>query len=330
MIRAILFLLLSAYVTGVEGQSTMGRITVSGNEFVDEQGKVVVFRGFSSKDPNALKNENRWNEAYFEEIKKWGATIVRIPIHPRDWRKRGKDAYLQLLDEGIAWATANNLYVIIDWHSIGNLKTSLFLNDRYYTDLAETYNFWKTIIARYGKNPTVAFYELFNEPTTYNNRFGKLSWDEWKPIMEDLIVMVRANEGEGIPLVAGFNWAYDLTPIKLTPIDADGIGYISHPYPQKREKPWPDQWTADWGFAKEKYPIILSEIGYCAADDHGAHIPVISDESYGKAITSYADERNISYVVWVFDNDWSPRLFIDNKFTPSDQGKFWKKKMKSY
>ena len=146
-----------------------------------------------------------------------------------------------------------------------------------------------------------------------------------------MITIIRANGGEGIPLVAGFNWAYDLTPVLNNPINAKGIGYVSHPYPQKREKPWGNQWTADWGFVKEKYPLMLTEIGFCGADDVGAHIPVISDESYGDAITTYADEKEISYVVWVFDAKWAPRLFEDWKtYKPSRQGKYFKAKLKSY
>ena len=99
----------------------------------------------------------------------------------------------------------------------------------------------------------------------------------------------------------------------------------------QREKPWGNQWTADWGFVKEKYPLMLTEIGFCGADDVGAHIPVISDESYGDAITTYADEKEISYVVWVFDAKWAPRLFEDWKtYKPSRQGKYFKAKLKSY
>lgn len=315
---------------GVAQQPPLERIIVQGNEFVNENGELVVFRGYSSKDPHKLKEEKRWNKEYFQEIKKWGGNVVRIPVHPLHWRLRGQENYLELLDQSVVWAAANDLYVIIDWHSIGNVKTGLYLNPIYYTDLHETFNFWKVIAERYGDNPTVAFYELFNEPALYNGKFGKLSWKEWKEIMEEMILVVRANGGMGIPLVAGFNWAYDLTPVRDLPIEADGIGYVSHPYPQKREKPWEDQWTSDWGFVKEKFPVILSEIGFCAADDPGAHVPVISDSSYGEAITTYADERNISYVVWVFDLEWSPRLFIDEKFNPSNHGKFWKEKLNSY
>lgn len=307
------------------GQNTLSRISVEGNKFVDTSGKQLVFRGLNASDPDKLKHDGHWNKAYFEAMKSWGANIVRFPVHPSRLRTRGHEAYYKLLDQGIAWATELGLYVIIDWHSIGNLKTGLFHHEMYDTDLKETFTFWKTMSQRYGNNTTVAFFELFNEPTLYENKFGLCSWEEWKAIMEELIVVVRANGAQAIPLVAGFNWAYDLTPLKENPINAEGIGYVSHPYPQKREQPWEPQWTEDWGFAAEKYPLILTEIGFCSADAPGAHIPVIGDETYGDAITNYTNSRGISYVAWVFDPNWSPMLISDWNFTPTQHGTYFKK-----
>jgi hypothetical protein len=95
-----------------------------------------------------------------------------------------------------------------------------------------------------------------------------------------MITIIRGYGCQAIPLVAGFNWAYDLTDVATNPINKEGIGYVSHPYPMKRNKPWEDQWTKDWGFVADKYPLILTEIGFCGPDDRGAHVPVISDESF--------------------------------------------------
>ena len=328
-IKFVLTISILFFVQGFS-QNILDRISVNENDFVNTEDKTVVFRGLNTSDPDKLETQEHWNKAYFQEIKNWGANIVRFPVHPTAWVKRGKENYIKLLDDGIQWATELNLYVIIDWHSIGNLQTEMYQSDMYDTTLKQTYDFWRTIAIKYGKNTTVAFYELFNEPTTFNNTLGTATWEEWKKINEELITIIRANGGEGIPLVAGFNWAYDLTPVKENPIEADGIGYVSHPYPQKREKPWESQWTADWGYVKDKYPLILTEIGFSGPEDPGAHVPVISDESYGNAITNYSDDNEISYVVWVFDPQWAPRLFEDWNYTPSRHGKFFKKKLSSY
>ncbi len=319
----LLFLFLSCLI--IAHAQSLTRISVSGNKFVTPDGKQIIFRGLCTSDPDKLARENRWDKIYFNEMKNWGANIVRFPVHPTAWRNRGKTAYIKLLDQGIQWASELGMYVIIDWHSIGNLRSELFQRDIYETTKKESFEFWRTMAMQYKDNNTVAFFELFNEPTVFNGQLGVCSWEDWKALMEETILIVRANGAKAIPLVAGFNWAYDLTPIAKNPVNATGIAYVSHPYPQKREKPWEPKWTSDWGFAAEKYPVILTEIGFCGADDRGAHIPVISDESYGEAITKYCKEKGISYTVWVFDPQWSPMLFSDWNFTPTRQGRFFKK-----
>ena len=310
----------------VMGQTAaLKQIKVKGNNFVIDGDKPFILKGLNISDPDRLQTIGHWNRAYFEEIKNWGANVVRFPIHPRAWRKQGKINYLKMLDEGVQWATELGIYVIMDWHSIGNLRTEMYQDDMYDTTQKETFDFWRTMAKHFKGNTTVAFFELFNEPTTYNGQLGTCSWAEWKQLNEEMIGIIRAHGNTAIPLVAGFNWAYDLTPIANDPLSIEGIAYVSHPYPMKRQKPWEAQWTKDWGFVKEKYPVILTEIGFSGAEEAGAHVPVISDESYGDAITKYCDERGISWVVWVFDPQWAPRLFTDWNYNVTRQGAYFKK-----
>ncbi|RED94097.1 glycoside hydrolase family 5 protein [Marinoscillum furvescens] len=325
-----LFVWIIASIGSICSYGQLSRLSISGNQFVDESGQTVVLRGVSTSDPDKLEKEGHWDAGYFDEIKRWGANVVRFPVHPRAWQARGAEAYLQLLDEGVRLCTERSLYVIIDWHSIGNLQSELFFKPGYETTRKETFTFWQTIAQRYGDNPTVAFYELFNEPTTNGGKLGIANWEGWKALNEEMITIIRSHGATGIPLVAGFNWAYDLTAAYENPIDRQGIGYVSHPYPQKRPQPWENAWTEDWGLIKEKYPVILTEIGFSLANEKGAHIPVISDETYGEAITTYCDEREISYVAWVFDPLWSPMLFSDWDYTPTTQGAFFKRHFESY
>lgn len=65
-----------------------------------------------------------------------GAMIVRIPVHPIACRDRTPEGYLKLLDEAVQWCTELKMYVIIAWHSIGNLETEIFQNPMYNTTLS--------------------------------------------------------------------------------------------------------------------------------------------------------------------------------------------------
>lgn len=321
--KSLLLLLFAAIQLTYFAQAQLPRVSVKGNQFVAGDAP-VVFRGMSCADPAKVDRDKHWDKSFFQEMKSWGANLVRFPVHPSAWRNLGQEKYLSLLDQGIKYAGEVGLYVIIDWHSIGNLKTEKYQNDSYQTTKKETYEFWEIVAKRYKDNTTVAFFELFNEPTTMGGKLGEISWDEWKHMNEEMIKIIRATGAATVPLVAGFNWAYDLTPVAMHPLEAEGIGYVSHPYPMKRQKPWEPQWTADWGFVAKKYPVILTEIGFCGENDRGAHVPVISDESYGDAITAYTKENGISYVLWVFDPQWSPMLIENWDFAPTRQGRYFK------
>lgn len=303
-------------------------VKVQGNKFVDDKGKVVVFRGVNIADPDKIANDKRFTKSHFEAIKAWGANVVRVPVHPSAWRKQGKKAYLALLDQTILWANELGIYVIIDWHSIGNLKSQMFQTTSYYTDKGETHDFWRTVSERYAGVNAVAFYEIFNEPTVFNGRLGVVSWAEWKAINEEIITVIQAHNPNAISLVAGFNWAYDLTPVATAPIERENVAYVSHPYPMKVSAPYEQNWTRDFGFVADKYPVFATEIGYQLATDKGAHIPVIDDGKYGKRITDYFGDKGISWVAWVFDPDWSPQLITDyDTYAPTMQGKHFREVM---
>ena len=122
--KRILILLIAStclFVYAMGQTTALKQIKVKGNSFVIDDDKPFIFRGLNTSDPDRLQNIGHWNKAYFEEIKNWGANVVRFPIHPRAWRKQGKMNYLKMLDEGVQWATELGIYVIMDWHSIGNI-----------------------------------------------------------------------------------------------------------------------------------------------------------------------------------------------------------------
>ena len=310
-----------------QNTQTLSRISVDGNQFVNEAGNRLTFHGVSIADPHRLDNAGQWKRELFEEISNWGANVIRIPVHPLWWRERGEEQYLEWIDEAVEWAKELEMYLIIDWHSIGNLRTELFTREIYNTSLRETFEFWRLISERYADEPTIAFYEIFNEPTISSERLGRITWEQWKEIVTDIITIIYAHNPDAIPLVAGFNWGYDLTPVRHSPLDIEGIAYVTHPYPQKREQPWVPKWEEDFGFVADDYPVFATEFGYMREYERGAHVPVIGDEEYGEKIINYFREKGISWVAWVFDPSWSPQLIQDWDYTPTRSGEFFRNAM---
>ncbi|WP_448553410.1 glycoside hydrolase family 5 protein [Thalassotalea montiporae] len=311
-------------------------IHVKGNQFVDEQGGEFHFTGVSIADPDKLAKQGLWSKALFDEIARWQANTIRIPIHPLAWRNAGQSGYLAYLDQAVRWANELGIYLIIDWHSIGNLQANLYQHPMYETSWQETLKFWQQIAFRYQNVPTVAVYELFNEPTNDyighgTDSLGKMTWTRWREMMEALIDLIRSYDRQVIPLVSGFNWAYDLRPVKHMPVERENIAYAVHPYPQKAKPKVYSRdnfymlWHEQWGFVSSKAPMIASELGWSHESAPGAHVPVINnDGQYGPRIIDFMAARGISWVAWVFDPEWSPQLIRNWQFEPTEQGKFFK------
>jgi len=312
------------------------RIGVEGNRFVTPDGQGFVFRGVNIADPDKLVFQGRWNAALFEEIARWGANTVRLPVHPVAWRTRGPDWFLDRIDEAVFWANALGVYLIIDWHSIGNLETAMFQHPMYQTDVVETTDFWRRIAFRYRDVPTVAVYELFNEPTDNfigvgSGSLGPLDWTSWRDAMERLIDVVQVYNPAAIVLVGGMNWAYDLRGVADQPIRRDRVAYAAHAYPQKANPAERTRegffaaWERDWGFVADRYPVIATEIGWVRSDGFNAHVPVIDDSgAYGPNLVRFMLQKGISWTVWNFDPDWSPTMIADWEFTPTEQGRFFR------
>ena len=114
MNRCLLLSLIFLFFYKSDAQTgVLKQIKVAGNNFVTSDNKVFIFRGLNTSDPDNLMKNEHWNKAYFQEIKNWGANVVRFPVHPTAWRRQGKDKYLKMLDEGVNWATELGIYVIM-------------------------------------------------------------------------------------------------------------------------------------------------------------------------------------------------------------------------
>ncbi|MDR0348279.1 MAG: glycoside hydrolase family 5 protein [Tannerella sp.] len=337
----------------------MPLIKVAGNHFETPDGKTILFRGIAISDPDKVERQGHWNKAHFERVKDLGANIVRVPVHPVAWRERTPEKYLELLDQCVDWCTDLKMYVMLDWHSIGNMETEMYQDPMYVTTKQETFDFWRKIAARFAGNNTVAFYELFNEPTHYRGQLGNISWSDWKKTVENMITIIRYSDKETIPVVGGFDWAYDLTPLRLEPVNAEGIAYSTHPYANKSPQPWTATWEENFGFAASQWPVFATEFSYDSMPapelidpekgfsidnfklkdpSRGAVMgnfvmkpgePIdFNGDHYGNQIIDYLESKGISWTIWVFDPDWGGGKIKSWNYEPTDGLKFFSEGMK--
>jgi hypothetical protein len=150
-----------------------------------------------------------------------------------------------------------------------------------------------------------------------------MSWSEWKKINENIINLIRSFDTETIPLVAGLDWAYDLAPLHDDPLNAEGIGYVTHPYEFKRSQPWEPKWEENFGFAANQYPVMATEFGFELRPGQS-----IDTNHYGNRIINYLEGKGISWICWDYDPEWGPRLMISwDTYELTESGKFFKKAM---
>jgi hypothetical protein len=101
-------------------------------------------------------------------------------------------------------------------------------------------------------------------------------------------------------------------------VNAEGIGYVTHPYAHKRTPPYELKWEEDFGFAAAKFPVLATELGFVLSNWQ-------DNLDYGKAIIKYLEGRGIGWVWWVFDPEWKQNMFESwETFKLTGSGEFFK------
>lgn len=195
----------------------------------------------------------------------WHANVLRIPFN-QDWCLNGRgmhsaEEYLAALDRVIAWAAELHAYTILDLQWLDADTAYGTTSDPIQGKLAnhvppspneETIALWRLLAARYKDEPAVLF-DLLNEPhnsleddssplnlvssdgtivASREKRFTAEDWSSWATL---LIAAIRQIKHEGLILVGGIDWAFDLREVK---VDAPNIVYSTHIYANRDRKDW--------------------------------------------------------------------------------------------
>lgn len=303
---------------------------VEGNQIVDCLNEPVMLTGLAFADPYIYIYDNQhWSEELFQMAAHWGANIVRIPVLPGYRHNYGETNYAQLLDQSVEWAKKWGMYVIIDWHPIGdliNLEFDTNEDPEHVNECTkeETIIFWREMAQRYANEPAVAFFEIMNEPADMGG--VPVTWDQWRIVLQEIITNIRVYNTNTIPIVAGLDWAYDLTEVLSNPVTNSGIAYASHPYPENATNepwsPWEEKWETKWGHVKAQYPVFVTEFGFEPYD--GGFEPARGTTNYGRHIIDYCTASNISWTVWCLHPTWQPTLISNWMYAETVSGKFFK------
>jgi len=295
-------------------------IRVEGNHIENPGGTQVILRGVSLADPFFLSNENLSNHYCEYDLyvlsSEWGANIIRVPIHPDLWQ-RDSNYMEKYVDPLVKWSKTHGLYILLDWHAHGNPVTGQtehpqgenkypWHGNPYNPDLNLAIVALTSISKRYRNEPSV-LYECFNEPAF-------ITWDEWRPIAEELIDTVQSQAPEALILISGTDWGYDISGAINNPVTRNNFVYSIHAYPGKG-----NSWKEVAQKLISNSPVIIGEWGYREFSCN-SNLDATA-EGYAIPLLSFAEQIQIGWIAWVWHPFWEPPLLASwNEYQPTEFG----------
>ena len=140
-----------------------GELGLAGKQIVDQYGNPVQLRGISShRLQYAPDCVTRSSIAYL--VGTWGINVFRIAVFVDEWLDGytvNSEFYDQFIEDVVYWCKDLGIYVIIDWHVIGD--PNAHLDGWYQSTSGLAVDFFRGVAKKY-RNETHVLYEIANEP----------------------------------------------------------------------------------------------------------------------------------------------------------------------
>jgi endoglucanase len=252
--------------------------------------------------------ENYITENDIKKIAELGFNSVRPALNSRVFMTEEENPVFledgfKLIDSLVTWCNKYGIYVILDMHGAPGGQTGaniddspndlpeLFIEQKYQDQLV---SLWLKLVERYKENPTIAAYDLLNEPLPVNTG----SADKYKhlliPVYKRLINEIRKIDKKHMFTLEGYDWSNDWLLFDK-PLD-NNIFYQFHYY--------------CWARPDDLYPITRF-----LEKREQLNTPVWVGETGEKgntiywATTQYFEVNNIGFSFW-------PWKKIDTENTP--------------
>jgi endoglucanase len=277
-------------------------LRAQGNRIVNGQGEVVRLQGLMIPDPARLVGEGRFTRSLFESMRTMGANVIRIPVHPQHWA-RDPDYLRRYLDPAVEWAGGLGMYVIVDWHSIGNAVTGYAPQspESFCHTEAMTTDFWKRVAGHFKDTPHV-IHEIFNEPQS-------ISAADWRRCAGRLVGVIRAQGAGQLIIVGGLEYGRELDWVLQEPPAGENLAFASHIFPSHARSGW----DHDFGGVASRYPVVITEWGFIDKQQptNPSEAYLRGDvDTYGEPLIAYLNGRRIGWVACWFDEQWQPAMLL--------------------
>ena len=263
--------------------SRCGALQVVNGRLADASGNPVQLKGISTHGiawfPDYINADS------FRQFREeWQANVMRLAMYTAEYAGYCTDgdpaALKALIAKGVEYATAADMYVIIDWHILSDNNPL--------THLDEARAFFAEMSGAYAGQDNV-LYEICNEPN------GGTPWSDVKKYAEEIIPTIQANDPDAVILVGTPNWCQTIEDAAADPITLDGnIMYTMHFYAASHKEQLRDSMTRA---ALGGLPIFVSEYGICDASGNGN----LDIEEANRWVQTM-DGLGISYINWNLSN----------------------------
>jgi Cellulase (glycosyl hydrolase family 5) len=240
---------------------------------------------------------NYITEADIRRIAELGFNSVRPALNARLFLTEGKHpryvrAGFATLDNLVGWCRKYGVYVIIDMHAAPGGQTGANIDDSR-NDEPELFSrpenqerlvhLWTKIASRYKDEPTVAGYDLLNEPLPERTGAAAKYKSQLEPLYRRVTKAIRQVDTRHLIIVEGANWANDWSAF-TKPFDPNLV-YQFHYYCWNH----PDHLNDISGYLRyrDKFnaPVWVGETGE-------------KDKPIYWATTDYFEANNIGWAFW--------------------------------
>ena len=239
------------------------------------------------------------NRKAFKTLRRtWKANVVRLPLYTAEYGgycTGGDKAHLRkLVDKGVQCATKNDMYVIIDWHTLSDKNPNRHLSaaKKFFTTMAKKYR---------GNNNVI--YEICNEPN------GSTTWAQVKRYASKVIPAIRKYDKDAVILVGTPEWCQRIDRAAASPLAerlSSNVMYTFHFYAATHKG---DMRKRLQSALKQGVPVFVSEYGISEASGTGK-INKSQARSWMKLMSNY----KVGRCAWNLSNKNESSAMIKPRF----------------
>jgi endoglucanase len=281
--------------------SYYGELQVSGNKLIGSKtgNTPVQIRGvsFGWSYPNWESGRFYTSKAVQRMVEDWKAEVVRAAYgaDTAGFSSNTAIVHREKIETIADAAIANDVYVIIDFHS-HNAHNLVQNSKDFFNDMAQKYGSYDNVI-----------FEIYNEPIAANDG----TWTNIKTYANEIIPVIRAHSNNLI-LVGTPQWCQRVQDVVGNTINDNNVGYVLHFYAYTHNL---NNFSTNINnVLSNNLPIFVSEYGTTHSDGGLSTTSPSHYDTHNATNTdawhTFMDEKKISSVAWNISDKYEGSAFF--------------------